>query len=60
MKNENSDGSSTHEFGITSLKNKRDLLQKDDAVTFRIDESNRAVEVNMKCIYHSDKTNNFF
>lgn len=36
---------STHEFGITSLKNKRDLLQKDDMVTFKVDEQNRAVEV---------------
>lgn len=36
---------STHEFGITSLINKRDLIQKDDDVSFKLDESNRAVEV---------------
>ncbi|XP_055621287.1 cold shock domain-containing protein E1 isoform X2 [Toxorhynchites rutilus septentrionalis] len=45
VRNENGDAQSTHEFGITSLKNKRDLLQKDDGVTFKIDEQNRAVEV---------------
>lgn len=60
MKNENGDSASTHEFGITSLKNKRDLLQKDDAVTFRVDESNRAVEVNIKCNYYSNKMNYIF
>ncbi|TDG52872.1 hypothetical protein AWZ03_000415 [Drosophila navojoa] len=37
---------SQHEFGITSLVNKRDLLQKGDLVSFRIDESGRAAEVN--------------
>ncbi|ALC43437.1 Unr [Drosophila busckii] len=37
---------SQHEFGITSLVNKRDLLQKGDLVRFRIDESGRAAEVN--------------
>lgn len=36
---------STHEFGITSLTNKRDLLQKDDYVVFKIDSGNRAAEV---------------
>lgn len=36
---------SVHEFGITSVKNKRDLLQKDDVVTFQLDEANRAAEV---------------
>ncbi|XP_034103785.1 cold shock domain-containing protein E1 [Drosophila albomicans] len=36
---------SQHEFGITSLVNKRDLLQKGDLVSFRIDESGRAAEV---------------
>lgn len=36
---------STHEFGITSLNNKRDLLQKGDLVTFKIDECGRAAEV---------------
>ncbi|XP_058457625.1 cold shock domain-containing protein E1 isoform X2 [Malaya genurostris] len=45
VRNETGDGLSTHEFGITSLKNKRDLLQKDDVVTFKIDEQGRAVEV---------------
>lgn len=48
VRNENDNALSTHEFGITSLKNKRDLLQKDDAVTFKIDEQNRAVEVNQR------------
>lgn len=36
---------STHELGITSLTNKRDLLQKDDYVVFKIDESGRAADV---------------
>ncbi|XP_037928242.1 cold shock domain-containing protein E1 [Teleopsis dalmanni] len=36
---------SKHEFGITSLVNKRDLLQKGDLVTFKIDETGRAAEV---------------
>uniref|UniRef100_A0A8D8GQL7 Cold shock domain-containing protein E1 n=3 Tax=Culex pipiens TaxID=7175 RepID=A0A8D8GQL7_CULPI len=45
VRNEAGDGLSTHEFGITSLKNKRDLLQKDDVVTFKVDDQNRAVEV---------------
>ncbi|XP_053683754.1 cold shock domain-containing protein E1-like isoform X2 [Sabethes cyaneus] len=45
VRNENGDALSTHEFGITSLKNKRDLLQKDDVVTFKIDDQNRAVEI---------------
>lgn len=56
MKDENGDLlTSQHEFGITSLVNKRDLLQKDDFVTFRIDETNRAVEVSVKIYlqYHS-------
>ena len=47
MKSESGDNLTTHEFGITSLKNKRDLLQKDDIVTFKIDEANRAVEVSL-------------
>lgn len=34
-----------HEFGITSLVNKRDLLQKGDLVTFKIDEIGRAAEI---------------
>ncbi|XP_036344744.1 cold shock domain-containing protein E1-like, partial [Rhagoletis pomonella] len=37
---------SQHEFGITSLVNKRDLLQKGDLVTFKIDEIGRAAEIN--------------
>lgn len=45
VRNDNNEIISTHEFGITSLKNKRDLLQKDDIVTFKLDEQNRAVEV---------------
>lgn len=36
---------SCHEFGITSLINKRDLLQKDDSVVFKVDETGRAVDV---------------
>ncbi|KAL5292829.1 CSDE1 family protein [Megaselia abdita] len=36
---------SEHEFGITSLMNKRDLLQKGDLVTFKVDDAGRAVEV---------------
>lgn len=36
---------SSHEFGITSLINKRDLLQKDDSVVFKVDETGRAVDV---------------
>lgn len=36
---------SQHELGITSLTNKRDLLQKDDCVSFKVDEAGRAAEV---------------
>lgn len=36
---------STHEFGITSLNNKRDLLQKGDIVTFKVDEAGRAADI---------------
>lgn len=36
---------SQHEFGITSLVNKRDLLQTGDLVTFKIDEAGRAAEI---------------
>ncbi|KAM7358524.1 cold shock domain-containing Unr [Cochliomyia hominivorax] len=36
---------SQHEFGITSLINKRDLLQKGDLVSFKIDETGRAAEI---------------
>lgn len=43
--NEAGETMSTHEFGITSLTNKRDLLQKDDYVVFKIDEIGRAAEV---------------
>lgn len=43
--NEAGETVSTHELGITSLTNKRDLLQKDDYVVFKIDESGRAADV---------------
>ena len=43
--NEEGDTMSTHELGITSLTNKRDLLQKGDFVVFKVDEANRAAEV---------------
>lgn len=36
---------STHELGITSLTNKRDLLQAADQVVFKVDEAGRAAEV---------------
>ncbi|XP_075164340.1 cold shock domain-containing Unr [Haematobia irritans] len=36
---------SQHEFGITSLVNKRDLLQTGDLVNFKIDETGRAAEI---------------
>jgi hypothetical protein len=45
LKDENGENISQHKFGITSLVNKRDLLQKDDTVGFKIDETSRAVEV---------------
>ncbi|KAG5677382.1 hypothetical protein PVAND_007146 [Polypedilum vanderplanki] len=45
LKDENGENISQHKFGITSLVNKRDLLQKDDTVVFKIDETSRAVEV---------------
>lgn len=45
MKNDDGTIGSVHEFGITSVKNKRDLLQKDDVVTFRLDQVDRAAEV---------------
>ena len=45
LKDENGENISQHKFGITSLTNKRDLLQKDDCVMFKIDETSRAVEV---------------
>jgi hypothetical protein len=47
LSNENGENVSQHEFGITSLMNKRDLLQKDDCVVFKIDETLRAVEVSL-------------
>lgn len=50
LSNENGDTMSTHEFGITSLTNKRHLLQKYDVVTFKKDENGRANEV---CCAHS-------
>lgn len=46
MKLDDGSNSSVHEFGITSVKNKRDLLQKDDIVSFQLDEAGRAAEVN--------------
>lgn len=45
LRNDADEGISRHELGITSLTNKRDLLQKDDHVTFKVDESGRAAEV---------------
>lgn len=42
---DNGEPISTHELGITSLTNKRDLLQKDDYVVFKVDEAGRAAEV---------------
>lgn len=47
MKDENGENMSQHKFGITSLINKRDLLQKDDAVVFKVDVTSRAVEVKL-------------
>lgn len=46
--NDNKDVVSTHEFGITSLMNKRDLLQKGDDVSFKVDASGRAAEVRLE------------
>lgn len=45
LRNDMDEGISQHELGITSLTNKRDLLQKDDQVTFKVDEVGRAAEV---------------
>lgn len=45
LQNDTGEGISQHELGITSLTNKRDLLQKDDYVTFKVDEVGRAAEV---------------
>ncbi|XP_076039783.1 cold shock domain-containing Unr isoform X2 [Oratosquilla oratoria] len=36
---------SCHEFGITSVVNKRELLQPGDQVTFQIDEGGRAMNI---------------
>lgn len=41
----NDDSGSVFEFGITSLINKRDLLQKNDNVSFKLDEDGRAREI---------------
>lgn len=43
--NEAGETVSTHELGITSLTNKRDLLQAADQVVFKVDETGRAAEV---------------
>jgi hypothetical protein len=48
LKDKNGENISQHKFGITSLTNKRDLLQKDDCVVFKIDETSRAVEVRIE------------
>lgn len=45
MLNEQKDIISTHDFGITSLNNKRDLLQQGDLVTFKIDSESRAAAI---------------
>lgn len=60
MKDENGENISQHKFGITSLINKRDLLQKDDTVVFKIDETNRAVEVSIYFIKISSYADYFF
>jgi hypothetical protein len=52
MKDENGENLSQHKFGITSLINKRDLLQKDDAVIFKVDVTSRAVEVSLRANYY--------
>jgi hypothetical protein len=51
LKDENGENISQHKFGITSLTNKRDLLQKDDCVVFKIDETSRAVEVRIEIVF---------
>lgn len=43
--NEAGEPVSQHELGITSLTNKRDLLQTGDHVVFKVDEAGRAAEV---------------
>lgn len=48
-----------YEFGITSVKNKRDLLQKDDIVTFQLDEVGRAAEVELHLISKFSNTDDF-
>lgn len=45
LRNDAGEGISQHEFGITSLTNRRDLLQKDDQITFKVDEVGRAADV---------------
>lgn len=45
LRNDAGEGISRHDFGITSLTNRRDLLQKDDQITFKVDEIGRAAEV---------------
>jgi hypothetical protein len=60
LKNENGECISQHKFGITSLTNKRDLLQKDDIVVFKIDEQSRAVEVSFNQYYELILDNNCY
>ena len=55
MKDETGEDLSEHKFGITSLINKRDLLQKDDCVSFKVDDTTRAVEVNIIMFEFSQK-----
>ena len=55
LKDENGENVSQHKFGITSLTNKRDLLQKDDCVVFKVDETSRAVEVSFNEALHDEE-----
>lgn len=57
MKDDGGENLSHHKFGITSLINKRDLLQKDDTVVFKIDETSRAVEVKQIILFPYNKLN---
>lgn len=53
IKDDNGEETSEHEFGITSLINKRDLLQKNDCVSFKVDDTTRAVEVKFTAAIYS-------